>query len=221
MRSWPTCGPSVPAWGRRRQPRRARGRRRGPEWPCVQRLVPEIAPAVIWPGPPLDLVAAAPSPAIDAAGRGAGGAPGALGEAEAQIDHVRRHPRPGAEGRAAHAPVRPHARPHQSRPHLDHPGHQEVRPRRARSGRARSARSNEQLSRAAGGPGPGARDSDRRARAGTCASTTTGASSLAYLCEQPVLLDQRAFALARAIAESSGIGPMHRSSDPRVLAGAC
>ena len=27
-----------------------------PDWPCVQRLVPEIAPAVIWAGPPLDSV---------------------------------------------------------------------------------------------------------------------------------------------------------------------
>jgi hypothetical protein len=35
-----------------------------PDWPCVQRLVPEIAPAVIWAGPPLDHALAAPAPTI-------------------------------------------------------------------------------------------------------------------------------------------------------------
>ena len=33
-----------------------------PDWPCVQRLVPEIAPAAIWAGPPLDSVDGAASP---------------------------------------------------------------------------------------------------------------------------------------------------------------
>lgn len=26
------------------------------DWPCIQRLVPEIAPGVVWPGPPLDAI---------------------------------------------------------------------------------------------------------------------------------------------------------------------
>ena len=25
-----------------------------PDWPCVQRLMPEISPATVWGGPPLD-----------------------------------------------------------------------------------------------------------------------------------------------------------------------
>ena len=37
-----------------------------PDWPCVQRLVPEIAPAVIWPGPPIESVdGAAAQSAVD------------------------------------------------------------------------------------------------------------------------------------------------------------
>ena len=36
-----------------------------PDWPCVQRLVPEIAPGMIWAGPPLDSVEGESNPAID------------------------------------------------------------------------------------------------------------------------------------------------------------
>jgi hypothetical protein len=36
-----------------------------PDWPCVQRLVPEIAPGMIWAGPPLDSVEQEANPAIE------------------------------------------------------------------------------------------------------------------------------------------------------------
>src|SRR5687767_6874754 len=36
-----------------------------PDWPCIQRLVPQIAPAAIWPGPPIEQVNGPASPRID------------------------------------------------------------------------------------------------------------------------------------------------------------
>jgi hypothetical protein len=36
-----------------------------PDWPCIQRLVPEIAPGMIWGGPPLDSVKVQAHPVID------------------------------------------------------------------------------------------------------------------------------------------------------------
>ena len=37
-----------------------------PDWPCVQRLVPEIAPAVVWAGPPIESVdGAAANPLVE------------------------------------------------------------------------------------------------------------------------------------------------------------
>ena len=35
-----------------------------PDWTCIQRLVPQIAPAVIWPGPPIDQVNGPANPRI-------------------------------------------------------------------------------------------------------------------------------------------------------------
>lgn len=31
----------------------------GPDWPCIQRKVPELAPAAVWSGPPIDAAGAA------------------------------------------------------------------------------------------------------------------------------------------------------------------
>jgi hypothetical protein len=57
-----------------------------PDWPCIQRLVPEIAPAVVWAGPPLDPVDGSPSPAIDRLAEELAARRVPLTEAEAQVE---------------------------------------------------------------------------------------------------------------------------------------
>jgi hypothetical protein len=47
-----SCTPAVAATGE------------DPDWPCIQRLVPKIAPAVIWPGPPIEQVNGPANPRI-------------------------------------------------------------------------------------------------------------------------------------------------------------
>jgi hypothetical protein len=47
------CAPAVAATGE------------DPDWPCIQRLVPQIAPAVIWSGPPIDAVDGPANPLVD------------------------------------------------------------------------------------------------------------------------------------------------------------
>jgi hypothetical protein len=169
-----------------------------PDWPCIQRLVPEIAPAVVWAGPPLDPVDGPPSPAIDRLAEELAARRVPLTEAEAQVEAF-------AETLAAEQKdaqltrlfARTLAIINQDRTSII----QGIK-KYARGERALAESINEKNERLSELPPDqilerealiAERDWDIRIY-----DDRRGA--LPYLCEQPVLLEQRAFALGRAIA---------------------
>jgi hypothetical protein len=170
-----------------------------PDWPCIQRLLPEIAAGMIWPGPPVDAV------------NGAAG--------DARLEHLaeelaaRRVPLAEAEQQiAAYAlPLEGDARSaeltrlftrmlaiiNQDRASII-------------EGIKRFARGQQALADKIAGQNARLheiqpqqileRDALIAERDWDIRIYDDRQSSLTYLCEQPVLLEQRAFALARAIA---------------------
>ena len=187
----------MPAWGTGAGPGVLAAAGEDPEWPCVQRLVPEIAPAVIWARPPMNSVAAEPSPAIDQLAGELAARRVPLAEAETQIDAFADTLAPEHKAEQL-APVRPHAGDHQSRPQLDHPGIKKY----ARGERTLAEAITEKNERLSGLPADQvlARETLIAERDWDLRIYDNRRSSLPYLCEQPVLREQRAFALARTIA---------------------
>ena len=168
------------------------------DWPCIQRLVPKIAPAVVWAGPPLESVDAEVPPAIEQLAQELAARRVPLPEAEAQVEAF-------AKGLAAE----------QKNAQLtllfartleiinrDRSSIIEGIRKYARSERALAesiSDKNQRISEL----GPDQileRDSLIAERDWDIRVYDDRRSALPYLCEQPVLLEQRAFALGRAMA---------------------
>lgn len=169
-----------------------------PEWPCVQRLVPEIAPAVIWPGPPIDSVAAEPSPAIDQLAGELAARRVPLAEAEAQVGAFANTLAPEQKAeQLTHLFARMLEIINRDRTSIIRGIRKYARGERALAETIREK--NEQLSRL---PADQVQEHETliAERDWDVRIYDDRRSSLSYLCEQPVLFEQRAFALARAIA---------------------
>jgi hypothetical protein len=170
-----------------------------PDWPCVQRLVPKIAPAVIWPGPPIEQVNGPANPRIDELAGELSARRVPLEEAKAQIE--------------AFAESLDDAQKNEQLTRLfvrtleiinnDRSSIIEGIKEYARGQRALAQSINEKNERLIDFPRDQVleRETLVAERDWDVRIYDDRARSLTYLCEQPVLLDQRAFALARTIAE--------------------
>jgi hypothetical protein len=170
-----------------------------PDWPCIQRLVPEIAPAVIWAGPSLDSVDGhEPSPAIDQLAEELAARRVPLAEAQ---EHVDAFAKTLDDRQKAEQLTRLFAYTLEII-NRDRTSIIEGIKKYARGERALAesiTEKNDRLSEL-----PADRVLEREAliaeRDWDIRIYDDRRDSLTYLCEQPVLLEQRAFALARAIA---------------------
>ncbi len=170
-----------------------------PDWPCIQRLVPEIAPGMIWAGPPVDSVDAGTE---DAKLRKLAGELAA-----------RRVPLEQAEQLVADfaAGLDPEEKNEKltllfaraleiiNRDRSSIIGGIKRYTRNQKKLAAKIADTNAELRRLPKDDVAG-RDALKQQRDWDIRIYDDRRKSLAYLCEQPVLLEQRAFALARAIA---------------------
>jgi hypothetical protein len=168
------------------------------DWPCVQRLVPAIAPGMIWAGPSLDTIEGEPSPAIDdlAAELAARRVP--LEEAEAQVaDFAKTLPKEQKDEQLTRLFARTLAIINSDRSSII----QGIR-KYARGQRTLAESITEKNERLSELPKEEvvARDTLIAERDWDIRIYDDRERSLTYLCEQPVLLEQRAFALARTIA---------------------
>jgi hypothetical protein len=169
-----------------------------PEWPCVQRLVPEIAPALIWAGPPIDRVDGEPASAIDALASELAARRVPLEEAEAQVEKFASSL---ADEQRDEQLTRLFARMleiiNSDRSSIIQGIKKYARGQQALADRINAH--NEQLVELAADQVV-ERDALRAEREWDLRVYEDRRTSLGYLCEQPVLLEQRAFTLARAIA---------------------
>jgi hypothetical protein len=169
-----------------------------PDWPCTQRLVPEIAPAMIWSGPPLDSVDGQASPVVDqlAATLAARRVP--IEDAKAQVDDFASTL---ADEQRDEQLTRLFAR---TLAIINHDRSSIIQGigKYARGQRALAKTISETNERLNGLPKDQVQERDAliAERDWDIRIYDDRRSSLTYLCEQPVLLEQRAFALARAIA---------------------
>lgn len=169
-----------------------------PDWPCVQRLVPEIAPAVIWAGPPLDSVDAEPQPAIGQLAGELAARRVPLADAEQHVDAFAGTLAP--EQKDAQL-TRLFARTLEII-NRDRTSIIQGIKKYARGQRALAETINEKNERLSHLQPDQVleRDTLIAERDWDIRIYDDRHSSLTYLCEQPVLLEQRAFALGRAIA---------------------
>jgi len=168
------------------------------DWPCVQRLVPEIAPGMLWAGPPLDVVHGEPVPAIDARASELAARRVPLEEAEVQVEEFARTL---ADAQKDEQLTRLFARTleviNRDRSSIIQGIKKYARGQRALADRINAR--NEQLIELAADQVL-ERDALRAERDWDLRVYEDRRAALGYLCEQPVLLEQRAFALARTIA---------------------
>jgi hypothetical protein len=168
-----------------------------PDWPCVQRLVPEIAPGMLWAGPPLDATGGEPVPAVDALASELAARRVPLKAAEAQVEQFASSL---AAAQKDEQLTRLFARTleiiNRDRSSIVQGIRKYARGQRALADRINAR--NEQLIGLAVDQVL-ERDALRAERDWDLRVYEDRRSSLGYLCEQPVLLEQRAFALARAI----------------------
>jgi len=168
-----------------------------PDWPCVQRLVPEIAPGMLWAGPPLDAVDREPVPALEALASELAARRVPLADAEAQVEQFASSlAEAQKDARLTGLFARTLEIINGDRGSIIQGIKKFARGQRALADRINAR--NEQLI------GLAAhqvleRDALRAERDWDLRVYEDRRSSLGYLCEQPVLLEQRAFALARAI----------------------
>lgn len=169
-----------------------------PDWPCVQRLVPEIAAGMIWAGPPLDAVDPAPAPMIDqlAAELAARRVP--VAEAEVQVDAF-------ADALASEQKEEQLTKLFARTLEIinrDRISIIQGIKKYARGERALAQAIADKNARLAALPTDqiAERETLMAERDWDLRIYDDRQSALSYLCEQPVLLEQRAFALARAIA---------------------
>jgi hypothetical protein len=169
-----------------------------PDWPCVQRLVPEIAPGMIWAGPPLDGVDGEPRPAIDALASELAARRVPLEDAEAQVERFAGTLEDGAKDeQLTHLFARTLEDINRDRSSIIQGIRKFARGQRALAERINAR--NDQLS-ALRPDQVALRDALLAEQGWDLRVYEDRRSSLGYLCEQPVLLEQRAFALARTIA---------------------
>jgi hypothetical protein len=169
-----------------------------PDWPCVQRLVPEIAAAMIWAGPPLDTVADEDAPALERLAGELAARRVPLEEAETQVEaYAATLAAQQKDAQLTRLFADTLAIINRDRTSII----QGIR-KFARNQQALAERINanaEQLG-ALGAEQIAERDALMAARQWDIKLYEDRRDSLTYLCEQPVLLEQRAFALARAIS---------------------
>jgi hypothetical protein len=169
-----------------------------PDWPCIQRLVPEIAPGMIWAGPPLDSVKVQANPVIDQLAGELAARRVPLEAAEAQVEDFAKTL---ADEQKDEQLTRLFARTleiiNSDRSSIIQGIRKYARGQRALADRINAR--NEQLIELAADQVL-ERDALRAERDWDLRVYEDRRASLGYLCEQPVLLEQRAFALARAIA---------------------
>jgi hypothetical protein len=168
------------------------------DWPCVQRLVPEIAPGMIWAGPPLDSVEDEPNPAIDELAGELAARRVPLEEAEAHVaDFARMLGDEHKDERLARLFAR-------TLEIINHDRSSIIQgiEKYARGQRALAKTIDEKNERLSELPKDdvAARDALIAERDWDIRIYDDRARSLTYLCDQPVVLEQRAFALARTIA---------------------
>jgi hypothetical protein len=168
-----------------------------PDWPCVQRLVPEIAPAVIWSGPPLDAVDGAASPLIDQLAVELAARRVPIEDAATQVEKFAQTLN---DDQKQEELTQLFAR---TLAIINHDRTSIIKgiKKYARGERALAEtilEKNERLSKLAADQVV-ERDTLIAERDWDVRIYDDRRSSLSYLCEQPVLLEQRAFALARTI----------------------
>ena len=169
-----------------------------PDWPCVQRLVPRIAAAVIWPGPPINGQDSAADPLVDQLASELAARRVPLEEAEAQIeDFAQTLAAEERDEQLTRLFVRTLEIINRDRSSIIDGIREYARGQRALAKTINQK--NEQLIEL-----PKDQVLERETliaeRDWDVRIYDDRARSLTYLCEQPVLLEQRAFALARAIA---------------------
>jgi hypothetical protein len=169
-----------------------------PDWPCVQRLVPEIAPAVIWAGPPLDSVDGGPSPTIDQLAVELAARRVPLEDAE---EHVDAFAGTLNEEQKQEQLTRLFARTLEII-NRDRTSIIQGIEKYARNQRALAETITEKNERLNELPADQVLERDNLVaeRDWDIRIYDDRQSALTYLCEQPVLLEKRAFAMARAIA---------------------
>ncbi|MCE3246782.1 MAG: hypothetical protein K0R41_607 [Geminicoccaceae bacterium] len=169
-----------------------------PDWPCVQRLVAEIAPGMIWAGPPLESIDGEPRPAIDALASELAARRVPLEDAEAKVERFAGTLEGGPKDEQL---TRLFARTlediNRDRSSIIQGIRKFARGQRTLAERINAR--NDQLS-ALGADQVALRDALLAEQGWDLRVYEDRRSSLGYLCEQPVLLEQRAFALARTIA---------------------
>ena len=169
-----------------------------PDWPCVQRLVPEIAPGMIWAGPPLDSVKVQANPVIDQLAGELAARRVPLEQAEAQVeDFVQTLPAEQKDEQLTRLFARTLEIINGDRSSII----QGIR-KYARGQRALAETITEKNERLSELPRDQVveRDTLIAERDWDIRIYDDRERSLTYLCEQPVLLEQRAFTLARTIA---------------------
>jgi hypothetical protein len=169
-----------------------------PDWPCIQRLVPEIAPGVIWAGPPLDSVEEEADPAIDQLAGELAARRVPIKAAAAQVeDFAKTLAHEHKNEQLTWLFARTLAIINSDRSSII----QGIR-KYARGQRALAQTITEKNERLSELPRDQVveRDTLIAERDWDIRIYDDRERSLTYLCEQPVLLEQRAFALARTIA---------------------
>jgi hypothetical protein len=169
-----------------------------PEWPCIQRLVPEIAPGMIWAGPPLDSVEGQANPVIDQLAGELAARRVPLEAAEAQVEDFARTL---ADEQKDEQLTRLFARTLEII-NSDRSSIIQGITKYARGQRALAETITEKNERLSELPRDQVveRDTLIAERDWDIRIYDDRERSLTYLCEQPVLLEQRAFTLARTIA---------------------
>jgi hypothetical protein len=170
-----------------------------PDWPCVQRLLPEIAGGMIWPGPPLDQVEIPKGDrALKALAEELAARRVPLEEAAAKIETFAERLQ-GEEKPARLAALFKSTLEIINRDRASIINGVKRFSRGQRTLAEKIKASNREIEAMNGGDVL-ARDAAIAERDWDIRIFEDRRQSLTYLCEQPVLLEQRAFALARSIA---------------------
>ncbi len=169
-----------------------------PDWPCPQRLVSQIAPAVIWPGPPIDAVDSPANPLTDELARELAARRVPLDQATGRVEEFAATL---ADEQKDEQLTRLFARTLEII-NRDRSSIIEGIRKYARGQRALAESINEKNEHLIELPKDQVlkRETLVAERDWDVRIYDDRARALSYLCEQPVLLEQRAFALARAIA---------------------
>jgi hypothetical protein len=170
-----------------------------PDWPCVQRLVPEISAGMIWAGPPLDSIEnGAPDPAIAQLAGELAARRVPVEQAETMVEDFAGNLAPDVrEERLTRLFAETLEIINQDRSSIIEGIERYARGQRQLAGRI--AETNEQIQAL-----PASQVTERQQlvaeREWDVRIFSDRRGALTYLCEQPVLLEQRAFTLGRSIA---------------------